>query len=194
MQEVFAGLSLLMGFSTFAPYFVGMAKGTARPHIFSWITWSLVTGIGFVVSLSHGGGAGALIFGMQSLLCMVVAIYAVFKGEKRITTLDRVAFGSALAVTLMYVVTQQAVLAAFLATMIDLLGYIPTFRKSYTLPNDEPVLTYTFSGMSFLFSLFALQEWSFTTAFYPFVLIFSNASLVAFLLIRRRALQARDVI
>ncbi len=194
MQKVFAGLSLLMGFSTFAPYFVGMARGTARPHIFSWITWSLVTGIGFIISLSHGGGAGALIFGMQSLLCMVVAIYAAFKGEKHITTLDRIAFGGALAVTLMYIFTQQALLAAFLATIIDLLGYIPTFRKSYALPSNEPALTYTFSGMSFLFSLFALQEWSFTTAFYPLVLVFSNASLVVFLLIRRRTLRTRNAI
>ncbi len=188
MQEFFAVLSLVIGFCTFVPYFVEMAKGTARPHIFTWITWSLVTGIGFFVSLTSGGGAGAFVFGLQSALCAVVAVYALFRGEKYITRLDRFAFTGALLAIVIYVFTRQVILSVLLATLIDCLGYVPTFRKSFNAPLSEPVLTYTFSGLSFFFSIFALQEFQFTTLFFPLVLVLMNASLVTFLLVRRRAL------
>lgn len=192
MKELFGILSLVAGFCTFAPYFVEMAKRTARPHIYSWITWSMVTGVGFFVSLASGGGSGALIFGLQSALCIVVAIYAIRHGEKHITRLDRIAFASALAVTAFYIFTRQAVLSACLATIIDCLGYLPTFRKSFNAPQSEPALTYGFSGTGFLLSLFALSEVTFATFFYPAVLVVTNGSLVAFLLLRRRTLRARQ--
>lgn len=190
MQNAFAVLSLIFGFGTFVPYFVEMFKGTARPHIFSWITWSLLTGLGFLISLKAGGGEGAWIFGLQAGLCLIVAVYGVFRGEKHITQLDRLAFASALIITAIYIFTKNAVLSVCLAATVDCLGFIPTFRKSYMQPASEPALTYTFSGLGFLFSLGALHELTLVTIFYPLVLVLANISFVLFLLVRRRALQS----
>lgn len=189
MQTIFAVLSLILGFATFVPYFVEMAKGTAKPHIFSWITWSLLTGLGFVISLAGGGGEGAWIFGLQSALCIVVAIYAFFRGEKNITRLDRFSFAGALVATIVYVFTKNAVISVCLAAMIDCLGFVPTFRKSYAQPFSEPALTFLLSGLGFLFSVGALDDRSFVTMFYPLVLVAANASFVLFLLTRRSVLK-----
>lgn len=188
MKTLFAAASLCFGFITFVPYFVEIWKGTAKPHIFSWVTWSLLTGLGFILSLRGGGGEGAWIFGLQSLLCLLVAVYAIFRGEKHITRTDWISFVSALAVTVIYLFTKNGPVSAFLAAMIDSLGFVPTFRKSYLKPLEEPALTYFFSFLSFLFSLGALQVYSIETVFYPLALVMANLAFVFFLLVRRKVL------
>ncbi len=193
MKTLFAAVSLVFGFITFIPYFIEIWKKTAKPHVFSWVTWSLLTGLGFVLSLKGGGGGGAWVFGLQSALCLVIACYAFFHGEKNITRIDRISFGSALVVTVIYIFTKNAILSAFLAATIDCLGYVPTVRKSYMKPLDEPALTFFFSGLSFLFSIAALQAYSFETVFYPSVLVLANGAFVLFLLIRRKSLAPSTV-
>jgi len=188
MKIFFTTASLVLGFVTFLPYFARMWKGTARPHVFSWMTWGILTGLGFVLSLSGGGGKGAWIFGLQSALCLSIAAYALFKGERNITRSDRVVFTGAILTTIFYAFTKNAVLSVILAAAIDLLGYIPTFRKSYLKPLDEPALTYFFSFLSFAFSLGALATYSFVTMFYPLILVVTNIVFILFLLIRRRTL------
>jgi hypothetical protein len=188
MKTLFAVASLCFGFVTFVPYFVEMWKGTAKPHIFSWVTWSLLTGLGFILSLRGGGGEGAWIFGLQSLLCLLVAVYAIFKGEKHITRTDWISFAGALTVTVVYLFTKNGPVSAFLAATIDSLGFVPTFRKSYLKPLEEPALTYFFSFLGFLFSLGALQVYSFETVFYPLALVVANCAFVIFLLVRRKSL------
>jgi hypothetical protein len=125
---------------------------------------------------------------MQSLLCLVIACYAFFKGEKNITRMDWISFGGAMVATVFYLFTKNAILSVVLAATIDCLGFVPTFRKSYTKPLDEPALTYFFSGLGFLFSIAALQAYAFETIFYPSVLVIANSVFVLFLLVRRKSL------
>lgn len=191
-KTIFVVLSLAASIGTFVPYFLNMWKRTARPHIFSWITWGLLTGLGFILSFSQGGGGGAWVFGLQSVLCFVVVAYGFFYGEKNITRVDWIVFLSALTLVVFYVFTKNVVLSVVLAATIDLLGFIPTFRKSYLKPYEEPAFTYFSTFISFLLSLGALGTYSFVTMFYPIALIVINISLVSFLLIRRRALRSRE--
>lgn len=186
---IFTIISLAFGFALFLPYYINIWKRTAKPHLFSWLTWGILTGLGFILSLKGGGGGGAFVFALQSILCFGVAGYALVKGEKNITRIDWVFFISAITITVIYVFTKNAVLSVFLAATIDCLGFASTFRKSYSKPYDEPALTYFFSSLSFLFSLGALQTYSFVTLFYPSVLVVTNIVFVSFLLIRRKSLR-----
>ena len=188
MKIFFAVLSLVFGFAIFIPYFINIWKRTARPHIFTWITWTILAPIGFLASFSKGGGGGSWIFLFQGTLCFLVVIYAVKNGEKNITTLDWVSFISALALCVFYIFTKQATLAAILAASIDGLSYIPTFRKSYNSPLSEPALTYFFAVVTDCFAIAAIVNYNLATAFYPATLLIINAIMVGFLLIRRKTL------
>lgn len=191
MKEFFAVASLVFGFATFAPYYVAMWRGRARPHIFSWIAWTLTGLVGFYASFSHGGGDGAWLFLLQGICCAIVAVYAIFRGEKHITLLDHIAlWGSILAVAL-YLFSNSVILAVLFAATADCFGFVPTFRKSVTTPWDEPVLTYAFSGTAYAFSLAAVSVYSFETVFYAAVLVSANAALICLLLQRRAALRNR---
>lgn len=184
---IFTIISLVFGFALFLPYYINIWKRTAKPHLFSWLTWGILTGLGFILSLKGGGDGGAFIFALQSILCLGIAVYALAKGEKNITRIDWVFFVSAMLIIFIYLFTKNAMLSVFLAATIDALGFLPTFRKSYSKPYDEPALTYFFSSLSFLFSLGALQVYSFVTLFYPSALVVTNIVFVLFLLIRRKS-------
>jgi hypothetical protein len=189
-KTIFTIISLTFGFALFVPYYINILKKTAKPHLFSWLTWGILTGIGFILSWRAGGGGGSFYFALQSILCLGVAGYALAKGEKNIIRIDWVFFLSAISIIFIYVFTKNAIVSAFLATAIDVLGFAPTFRKSYKKPYEEPVLTYFLSCLGFLFSVFALEIYSFATAFYPSVLVVANMILVLFLIIRRKSIKS----
>lgn len=189
MKEFFAVTSLVLGFATFVPYYAGIWKGTVKPHLFSWIPWTLTTAVGFWASLSHGGGYGSWLFALQAVLCLVVLVYAIFRGEKEITVLDRAAFvGSVLAV-IIYIFTKDAIISILLAATADCLGFVPTFRKSYKKPREEPISTYALSGTSFAFSIAAVSMYTFETVFYAGILVAANFLFVLFALYRRSVLR-----
>jgi hypothetical protein len=186
LKNTFTIVSLILGLLIYVPYFLSIVKKQASPHIFSWFTWGLLTGLGFILSLTSGGGQGAWVFGLESFLCFMVALYALFQKEKNITRSDQLVFGAALIITIFYIFTKNAVISVILAAVIDGLGFIPTFRKSYLKPNSEPLLSYLFSSLAFLFSLGALNTYNFVTVFYAVALAVTNSSLIIFLIARRK--------
>lgn len=183
---IFIALSLGLGLAVFLPYYLGIFKKTARPHFFSWFTWGILTALGFVLSSGEGGGEGSWIFALQSILCLGVAVYALFRGEKNITRTDWIFFISAIAAMSVYLFIKIPVAAIILTALTDFLAFLPTFRKSFKKPYEEPVLAYIFAFFSFLFSLGALENYSFVTMFYLLTLVLTNSAFVIFVLIRRK--------
>ena len=190
LKTIFVIASLIFGLATFLPYYINIWKKVAKPHLFSWLPWGILTSLGFILSLQGGGGEGSWIFALQSILCLGIAGYALVKGEKNITRIDWLFFISAIIIMFVYAFTKDAVLSVVLAATIDFFAFLPTFRKSYSKPYDEPVLTYFFSFLGFLFSLGALQIYSFVTLFYPSTVVVTNCVIVLFLLIRRKSVKA----
>jgi len=189
IKTIFTIISLVFGFGVFLPYYINIWKKVAKPHLFSWLPWGILTGIGFISSLQGGGGEGSWIFALQSILCFGIAGYALVKGEKNITRIDWFFFVSAIIIMFIYAFTKNAVISILLAAIIDFLAFFPTFRKSYSKPYDEPALTYFSSFLSFLFSLGALQTYSFVTLFYPLTLVITNSVFVLFLFFRRKTIK-----
>ncbi|MBN1779434.1 MAG: hypothetical protein JW816_04455, partial [Candidatus Buchananbacteria bacterium] len=140
MKYFLATLSIIFLFGAYLPYLFNVLKKHARPHVFSWLTWCILMALGFVLSWQSGGQAGSLIFGFEFFLCLLVAIYSFFGGEKNITRLDWFAFISAMLITVFYIFTKDPVISIFLAAVIDAIGFIPTFRKSYWQPQGESVV------------------------------------------------------
>jgi hypothetical protein len=148
-----------------------------------------MTGIAFWLSFTNGGGAGAWIFALQAVGCSIVLVYAFFRGERNITLIDRFTFTGTLITFLLYLITNDPILSSTLAATVDSSAFIPTFRKSFLKPWEEPVLAYAISGTSYAFAILAVDVYSFTTVFYGSCLVASNIAFVIFTLLRRRTLQ-----
>lgn len=186
LKDVLTIISLVLGFLIYVPYFRSLIRKEASPHVFSWLTWGLLIGLGFILSLSNGGGEGAWVFALESFFCFVIAICALLRKEKNITRNDQIVFAGVMIITLFYIFTKNAIISVILAALIDGLGFVPTFRKSYSKPYSEPFSSYLFSALAFAVSLGALETYTFTTLFYPITLVATNSSFVLFLIIRRK--------
>jgi uncharacterized membrane protein HdeD (DUF308 family) len=189
LKTIFAIISLALSLGLFIPYYNGIRKKETKPHLLSWTTWFILTSLGFYISFTSGGGIGSFTFGFQALLYLTVIIYALLKKEKNIVSFDWLVFSCVLIILTFYFFTKDALLSVIFAASIDCLGYLPTFRKSYLQPSQEPPMTYFLGTLSWLFSIFALANYSTVTLIYPIALVIINGAFVSFLLIRRKIIK-----
>lgn len=170
----------------FVPYFRNLFAGSTKPHTFSWLIWGILSSITFTAQVVSGAGPGAWIIGIAAVLSLAVFVIASFKGEKEITRLDEASLGSAALGIALWILTTNPLWSVVIVSIVDAVGYIPTFRKTYKHPYGETLALYFLSTVSFVISLFALQVVSLTTALYPSSLIATNIVFISMVLIRRR--------
>jgi hypothetical protein len=188
-KEILGLVSIAVSIAGYSNYFWSILKKRTRPHIFSWLVWSILMGIVFFAQLTGKGGAGAWVTGASAVMCFVITLAAIKHGEKSITRSDWLAFAGALVAIPIWHVTHDPLAAVILATVIDGLAYYPTFRKSYLRPFEENFQTYCLDILKWLVAFGAMENYSAVTLIYPLFLVTSNALLVAMILIRRRRMQ-----
>lgn len=172
----------------YGPYILDILKQKTHPHAFSWFVWGLPCGIVFLAQWAAGGGAGAWATGATAMACTVIFMLSLFYGERHITRLDCLALSIALAAIGLWGVTNNPLGAVILITSADLLGFIPTLRKSIAKPHEETISMYGCGTIKWLFALAALGQFYLTTWLYPLAMLVSMGFFTLFLLVRRKAL------
>lgn len=189
-KMILAAVSSLIAVGTHIKYILNVLRGLTKPHAFSWLVWAILTGIGFAGQIAGGGGPGAWVTGIMCVICTTIFLLAIFRGEKNITYFDIGCLCFGLAAIPLWVFTADPLWSIILVTLIDLVAFAPTMRKSYFKPFEETALAYTGNLIKWLLAIFALNTFSVTTALYPASLILSN-SLFIFILLFRRSTMAK---
>lgn len=188
-KELWGLISLALTVVSYGPYLWGTIKGTVRPHIFSWIIWATLMAIGAAAQWSDNAGPGAWSVAASAVFCLMISVASfINKGERYITRSDWLSFVSSLATIPLWIATDNPLYSVILITLIDALGYYPTFRKGYFHPNDENLLPYAMGIPKHIFGLIALLNVSWITFLYPASLVFMNTCFITMLLWRRKAL------
>ena len=180
--------AVIIGFIGYAPYFRDIFRGRTKPHAFSWLVWGVLTGIAFVGQVVSDGGAGAWVTGFTAVICLIIFLLALNKGKRDFTTTDWLSLSGAGFALLLWFLTNNPLVAIILVTIIDALGFIPTFTKSYARPSEETIFTYQMSSLKYVIGLFALESYSLVTVLYPLSLVITNLVFVAFTLSRKKRL------
>jgi len=179
-------IAVIIALAGYVPYFRDIFRGKTKPHAFSWLVWASLTGIAFFGQIFDKGGAGAWVTGFTAVVSFAIFFLALKKGEKNITSSDKWSlFGAGVALVLWYL-TSSPMGSVILITLIDALGFYPTFRKSYHKPHEETMLTFFLSGLKFVIAIIALQNYSVVTYLYPASLVLMNFIFVGLLIVRRR--------
>ena len=118
----------------------------------------------------------------------MIFIFGLKRGEKDIVWIDWLSLVGALLALGLWAITNEPLLSVILITLIDALGFVPTFRKSYSKPNEETALTYGLSSLKFAIGIAALDNVTLVTALYPASLVLANGIFVAMVLLRRQKL------
>lgn len=188
-KELLSALAIALTFIAFVPYLRSVQTGRTKPHIFSWIIWGLATLIIFLAQLADGGGAGAWPIGVSAIASFYVAVLAYARGADRsITRTDWVFFISALATIPLWILTSDPLSAVIILTVIDVLGFGPTFRKTYIRPHEERITLFAIVGARNLISIAALEHYSLTTVLFPAVLAAICLIFISMVFLRRRRL------
>jgi hypothetical protein len=173
----------------YIPYLYGMIKGKTKPHIYTWLIWTITLGIGNA-SIWQGGGGIVLSVGilLSVILTFIIFILCFWYGSKNISLSDTAALIVALVAIYAWVGLHTPILALLIAVAIDLLGYWPTYRKSFSEPWSENLLSWTLYTMAPVLSLLALQMYNILTVTYSAATLVANIILVSLLLMRRRSI------
>lgn len=175
----------------FIVYIAAILGKKIKPHSFTWFVWGLLQGVIYFADVAKGAGAGEWIVAFGSTMCFVVFAMSLFRGEKRIVKLDVASLSLALLGIILWIITSNPLLAVVLATTVDVLGFVPTFRKAYHRPKEEAVMNFALGSIAFTISIFALQSVNLVTVMFPATVGVIDAVFVIMVLARRKALAGK---
>ena len=182
----FGVIASLIALASYVPYFTDTFRGKTKPHAFSWLIWALLTGIAYFGQVSDGAAAGSWVTGITAVVCLSIFLLALKYGEKNITRSDWVCLISSLAAIPLWLITSTPLWSVILITLIDVVAFIPTFRKAYHKPHEETLITFLVAGVKFIPGILALGNYSLITVLYPAYLVIMNGIFVLMLVVRRR--------
>ncbi len=181
---ILGAIAVLMTIWAHIPYLIHTLNGSNKPHVFTWVIWTFLTGIVFAVQVSEQAGPGAWATGICSVICLIITIAAFRTGEKNITRSDWVMFIFGLAAIPVWVATDDPLWSVCIVTLIDVSAVGPTFRKSWLRPHEENSFMYGFNIPRHAIGIAALAQISVTTALYSFALLIMNS--IMFIMLKGR--------
>jgi len=187
-HDLIGFLAACLAVYAFVPYFSGIAAGRTKPHVFTWLLFAILSGIGGAAQFAEGGGAGTWVILTSSFMCLLVFLFALKHGERHITRSDWATFMTALMALPLWYFTKDPLWSVLLVILIDMMAFYPTFRKSWHKPQQEVLQSYAVSAVKFSLGLIALEQVNLTTVIYPAYLVTANVLFIALLLWRRRVL------
>jgi len=185
-KSLLGTLATVLTVLAYLPYIRSIIHGRSRPHVFTWVIWSIATGISFLAVLEARGGAGAWPIGFSCAVSLFVAGLAYVKRtDVTITRTDWLLFFAAIAAMPLWLAANDPMWAVVLITLIELLGFGPTMRKTWFYPHSE--------SMSFLAILIvrngliiaALSRYTMTTVLFHAAAAVACGLLVAIMVWRR---------
>ena len=185
-KALFAILSAALAFISYIPYAHDMLRGRTKPHLYTWLIWSITTGTATVALWYGGGGYGAISQTFATILTVLFLILSFRYGTKNVTRGDTAVLAIALLAIVLWWLLDNPLLAVFMVTGIDVFGYIPSYRKSFEEPWSETVFSWFLFTLSNTFALLSLSEYNLLTTTYLLVAgVATNLVLILICLVRR---------
>lgn len=190
-KEAFSVIAIIITFISFFPYIRSIIKQDIKPHMISWVIWSILTITVFFAQLADKGGTGAWPTGVSGLITIFIAILAYKKrADASITRMDWLYLGLAVSALPIWYATSNPLWAVIILTLVELLGFIPTFQKAYDRPYEEQSQFFALMAVRNFLSIAALENYSMITVLWPMVAAIACVMLVAVILLRRRIITA----
>lgn len=158
----------------YIPYFRDIFAKKTRPHLFTWLIWSITQGIAAVALLYGGGKFGSISLIIGTILVLFIFLLSFKYGTKNITKSDKVVLLLSLFAIIIWRQLNNPFIAILLISTIDGAGYIPTIRKSFKDPLGETLSFWVMMAIVDLLAIIANAKYNILTITYLSVLLFAN--------------------
>lgn len=182
MKEIIGFVTVILTFLVLFPYIIDIFQNKTKPHVFTWIIWAIATILVFFGQWQKGGGPGSWTTGVTGILTIFIALISFKKGSKDITNSDKVIFIGALLTIIPWLLTKDPTLSVIILTIIDVLAFIPTIRKTIKDPRSETFISYFLNVFRHGLSIFALTNYNLATYIFPAALVVMNLIVVLVIL------------
>ncbi len=177
---------VVLSFIGYGIYVLDVVKRKTTPHVFTWLIWTITSAIIWALQVSEGAGVGSWVTFAVTLICGIIFLLSFKYGEKTITKSDICFLILALLALALWRIANQPVLSIILLTLTEVLGFLPTVRKSWNKPWSESPFIWEFTGFRHGLGIFALQQWNVVTVLFPLTWVFANFAFAVVLRIRRK--------
>ena len=189
LQYTYIATSLILLIFACFPYFRDIFAWKTKPHVYTWLIWSLTQWIWTAGIFYWWGWIWWIYLSVSTILVFTIFIASFFRWEKNITLHDTIVLLVALMAIWIWVFLDHPLLSVLLVSAIDVIWYIPTFRKSYSKPYSETASTWATFTIANIFSMLALSEYNLLTMSYLVAISFMNIVLLIFIIARRSNLK-----
>ncbi len=177
MKESLGLITIILSIVGHTPYILDTYRKKTKPHVFTWIIWSVVTLVAFFGQFAKGGAAGSWGTGVTGLMAIIITVLSLRNKRMDITTSDKIFFGTAIVAILIWFLTKDPTISVMIATFIDACAFLPTIRKTLKKPQSETFATYSLNILRHSLSLFALGSYNIATVLYPAYLLVMNTAM-----------------
>lgn len=165
-----------------APYLLSILRGHTKPERATYAIWSLINLLTLVSYYAAGARSTiwvGLAYAVSSILIFALSFKYGMGGMNKFDTFCLLLAGIGIVVWLS---TNNPVLALYYYVGIKFLGYLPTLKKAYKLPRTENALSWILAATASILNLFAITEWSAQIAIYPLYCAIGDGLLAAILI------------
>lgn len=185
LKLVFSIVASIILVAGYVPYFRDIFLKKTRPHAFTWLVWAITLGTATLAMFYGGGNFAVVSFAIGEVLIVAIFLLSLKFGTKNITKMDGFALLAALIAILFWWQLKNPVLSVIAVSVIDVLGYIPTLRKSFFDPWSETVSFWAVMIIVDILVILSSSEYNSLTVTYPATLAATNLLLLIECLIRR---------
>lgn len=186
MKEGFLIAAGLVTVLSAFPYARDILRGTTKPNIVSWITWTLLTAIATFAEFVGREYRTAIYTGIATLTTSAIVILGLKYGYVKYTKFDVVCQLSAIVGIILWQIFNSPTIGVLAAVFIDFIGALPTIRHSWLKPNEETWQTYALSGLGGLLALGSVHSYSVLSILYACYIVVICTLLTGLIIIRRR--------
>lgn len=181
----FAILAVAGVIGAFSAYFRDIFLKKTKPHAYTWLIWTITQGTALAGLWYGKGGWGALALASGTFLVFAVFLLSLKYGTRNITRGDTAILIAALLAIVAWWQLHQPLLAVAMASIIDFLGYLPSFRKTLEEPWTETPISWAVFSAANIFSIMALNQYNLLTLTYLITITVANTILLVICLTRR---------
>lgn len=184
MKTIFLILATLVTVGSVIPYARDILKGTTKPNIVSWITWTLLTGIATAAEIAAHEYVTAIFTGAAVLETAIIVVLGLKYGYVKYTSFDVVCQLGAIVGIILWQLFNSPPVGVVASVLIDFIGALPTIRHSWKDPGEETWSTYALAGLGGALAIAALTDYNLTSLTYAVYIVLINAVL-SFVIITR---------
>ncbi len=185
VKQTIALIAAVVAVIGYVPYLRDAFSKRITPHPYTWLVWSIVTGITFAGQITKGAGAGAIPTGVSEVFSLSVFLFACRYGFKNVVRSDNYFLIAALLGLIPWIITKDPTVSVIIAVSIDLIAFMPTIRKTWRKPHSETPTLFAANVIRHILTLFSLQTYNIATTLHSGAMIITNSIMTGIILFKK---------